>query len=123
MIVSSEEIARLRAQLVEYPDALIALAAIEDCEGDLEDAAINLAIRAGQEPGLNNSDWLPALAKRCRAALCREDLRMDLVNGNWATALHLLQVNKVCPTILAVPVLLYVDDVGINRFCEPLDGA
>jgi hypothetical protein len=72
MIVNSEEIARLRSQLVEYPDALIALAAIEDCEGDLEDAAINLAIRAGQEPGLDNSDWLPALGKSRRAALFRK---------------------------------------------------
>jgi hypothetical protein len=123
MIVNSEEIARLRLQLIEYPDALIALAAIDDCEGDLEDAAINLAIRASQEPGLNNSDWLPALAKRCRAALCQQNLRVDLINGNWATALHFLQANKICPNILAVPVLLYVDNIGIDRFCEPIDAA
>jgi hypothetical protein len=121
MIVSSTEISRLRSQLLEYPDALLALETIADCEGDLEDAAMSLAIRAGQEPGLDNSDWLPALAKRCRAVLCQDDLRVDLINGNWATALHLLQASKVCPNILAVPVLLYIENVGIDRFCAPLD--
>lgn len=121
MIVSFAEIARLRAQLLEYPDALIALETISDCEGDLEDAAMSLAIRAGLEPGLNNSDWLPALAKRCRAVLCQDSLRIDLISGNWAMALHLLQTSKVCPDILAVPVLLYIEDVGVDRFCEPLD--
>jgi hypothetical protein len=121
MIVSSEEIARLRSQLLEYPDALLALETISDCEGDLEDAAMSLAIRAGQEPGLDNSDWLPALAKRCRAVLCQDNLRVDLINGNWATALHLMQTSKVCPNVLAVPVLLYIEDVGIDRFCAPLD--
>jgi hypothetical protein len=121
MIVSSTEIARLRSQLLEYPDALQALETIADCEGDLEDAAISLAIRAGQEPGLENSDWLPALAKRCRAVLCQDDLRVDLINGNWATALHLLQSSKICPNILALPVLLYIENVGIDRFCAPLD--
>jgi hypothetical protein len=121
MIVSSTEIARLRSQLLEYPDALLALETISDCEGDLEDAAMSLAIRAGQEPGLDNSDWLPALAKRCRAVLCQDDLRVDLINGNWATALHLLQTSKACPNLLAVPVLLYIENVGIDRFCAPLD--
>jgi hypothetical protein len=72
-------------------------------------------------PGLDNDDWLAAMAKRCRAALCQEDLRVDLMNGNWATALHFLQANKICPGLLAVPILLYVDGLGINRFCEPLD--
>jgi hypothetical protein len=121
MIVSFAEIARLRAQLLEYPDALIALETISDCEGDLEDAAMSLAIRAGQQPELNNSDWLPALAKKCRAVLCQDSLRVDLINGNWATALHLLQTSKLCPNVLAVPVLLYIDNLGIDRFCEPLD--
>jgi hypothetical protein len=119
--VSSAEISRLQSQLADYPDALIALAVIADCEGDVEDAAMALGIRAGQQPGLDNSAWLPAVAKRCRAALCQEDLRLDLVNGNWAAALHLFQTQQICHNLLAIPVLLYVDNVGINRFCEPLD--
>jgi hypothetical protein len=121
LIVSSAEIKRLQSALADYPAALIALATIADCEGDIEDAAMTLGIRAGQQPGLDNSAWLSAVAKRCRAVLCQEDLRLDLMNGNWMTALHLLQTQKICPDILAVPVLLYVEDLGINRFCEPLD--
>jgi hypothetical protein len=119
--VSNAEISRLQSQLADYPDAMAALDVIADCEGDIEDAAMALGIRAGQQPGLDNSAWLTAVAKRCRAALCQEDLRVDLMNGNWAAALHFLQTNKVCPDLLAVPVLLYVDNVGINRFCELLD--
>jgi hypothetical protein len=121
LIVSNAEISRLQLQLADYPAAMAALEVIADCEGDIEDAAMALGIRAGQQPGLDNSAWLTAVAKRCRAALCQEDLRVDLMNGNWAAALHLLQTNKVCPDLLAVPVLLYVDNVGINRFCELLD--
>jgi hypothetical protein len=121
LIVSAEEITRLQGQLADYPEALIALSTLADCEGDLADAAMILGIRAGQQPGLDNDDWLAAMAKRCRSALCQEDLRVDLMNGNWATALHFLQTNKICPGLLAVPILLYVDGLGINRFCEPLD--
>ncbi len=121
LIVSSAEISRLQLQLADYPAAMAALGVIADCEGDIEDAAMALGIRAGQQPGLDNSAWLTAVAKRCRAALCQEDLGVDVMNGYWAAALHLLQTNKVCPDLLAVPVLLYVDNVGINRFCELLD--
>jgi hypothetical protein len=123
LIVDATEIDRLRQQLTEYPDALIALEVLADCEGDLEDAAMALGIRAGQQPGLDNDDWLDAMAKRCRSAICREEFRADLVNGNWATTLHFLQANQVCPSLLAVPILLYADHIGINRFCAPLDDA
>jgi hypothetical protein len=121
LIVDLTEITRLQAQLADYPEAMIALEVLADCEGDLEDAAMTLGIRAGQQPGLDNDDWLAAMAKRCRAALCRAEFRQDLVNGNWATALHFLQTKQVCPGLLAVPILLYADHIGINRFCEPLD--
>ena len=38
--VTPEEVARFRTQLVDYPDAINALQVIEDCEGNLEDAAM-----------------------------------------------------------------------------------
>ncbi len=40
-IVTESEIERYRLQLAEYPDALKALDLLEDCEGNLEDAARN----------------------------------------------------------------------------------
>jgi hypothetical protein len=57
--VTPEEIALFRVQLADYPDALAALEEIEECEGDLEDAAMVLAIRVGQQPEIANADgWI-----------------------------------------------------------------
>jgi hypothetical protein len=62
-IVTSQEIAQFRSELANNPEAMKALDAIEDCEGNLEDAAIALAIRAGQQPQRDNAEWLDALAR------------------------------------------------------------
>ena len=48
VVITSQEIARFRSELAAYPEALKALDEIEDCEGNIEDAAISLAIQAGQ---------------------------------------------------------------------------
>ena len=49
------EIAQLRQQLADYPEALDALQSIEDCDGDLADAALSLALKAGLEPDTNET--------------------------------------------------------------------
>jgi len=119
--VTSKEIAQFRSLLADYPQALEALDLIEDCEGDLEDATMTLAIRAGQEPGAENSEWLDALAKKWRAAICKAELREDLLNGKFqGIMVHLEQVSTF-PQILAAPVLMYVFKQGWNNFCQPLD--
>lgn len=118
-IVSSQAIANYRTLLSEYPDALAALDMIEDCEGDLEDAAISLGIQVGQQPDRN--DWLDGLAKRCRVAICQEDVRENLLNGNMATALKHLIDAKVCHELLAATVVIYVNEIGVKDFCAPLN--
>ncbi len=80
--VTSQEIATFRSQLVDDQAAMEALELIEDCEGDLEDAAMTLAIKAGQEPEQANSEWLGDLAKRWRAVICEQQFREDLQNGS-----------------------------------------
>lgn len=120
--VTPEEIEQFRAQLANYPPALKALEAIEDCEGDLADAALSLAIRAGQEPQQDSVEWLVSLAKRCRAAICQEILRENLQSGALdKAAIALANVNLI-PAILATPVLIYVLKQGTDDFCRPLDG-
>ncbi|MBE9114589.1 hypothetical protein IQ249_01645 [Lusitaniella coriacea LEGE 07157] len=119
--VTTAEIEQFRDRLAAYPPALKALDTIEDCEGDLEDAAISLAIRAGQEPQQNNADWLASLAKRCRAAICQDILRENLQNGAWDKAAIALANLDLIPEILATPVLIYVLKQGVEEFCEPLD--
>jgi hypothetical protein len=119
MILTSQEIARYRSELAECPGALSALDAIEDCEGDLEDAAISLGIQVGQQP--DRTDWLDGLAKRCRVAICQTQFRADLLEGKLADVVSNLVAQKICPAILATPIALYVVKCGVNEFCQPLD--
>ncbi len=114
-------VTELQLQFAELPDAVASLETIADCEGDLEDAAMTLAIRVGQQPDINNSEWLDGLAKKCRVAICRSEFRNDMVDGNFMPLFqHFIQA-KICPRLLILPVLLYAHEQGVNRFCQPLD--
>lgn len=119
--VTPEQIAKFQAELVDYPDAQAALKEIEECEGDLEDAAMVLAIRVGQQPDIANSDWLDGLAKKCRAVICQSEFRNALINETYAPIMGHLAATRLCPAILVTPVLMYVIKQGVNNFCEPLD--
>jgi len=118
LFLTSQEIAQYRSQLSLFPDALLALDSIEDCEGNIEDAALSLAIQAGQQP--DRIDWLDGLAKRCRVDICRSDFRDQLLAGNISSMVESLIESKICPSILIVPVVLYVLKSDIESFCEPL---
>jgi len=120
-IVTSEEIAQFRSKLSNYPEAMKALDVIEDCEGDLEDAAISLAIQAGQQPQRENSEWLDALARKCRAVICQKELRQDLLGGSYSSVFRYLLETPLLPKILIAPVLMYVASKGVKSFCEPLE--
>ncbi|MEY2983535.1 MAG: hypothetical protein RLZZ568_152 [Cyanobacteriota bacterium] len=116
--ISSQAIAHYRTQLAQYPEALAALDTIEDCEGDLEDAALTLGIQVGQQPDRN--DWLEGLAKRCRVAICEGELPAALKADNINEVVGHLIERSVCHPILAPLVVLYVIDQGIDQFCEPI---
>jgi hypothetical protein len=120
VIITSQQIAQFRSQLAEYPEALKALDAIEDCEGNIEDAAISLAIQAGQEPNISEN-WLDGLAKRCRVAICKSEVKEELTNGELNAAFRDLVAAKICPDILVASVIIYVFKTGVNDFCEPLE--
>lgn len=120
IIITPEEITQYRAQLANLATALKALDEIEACEGDLEDAAIALAIQVGQEPD-TSENWLEGLAKRCRVPICQAEFREDLLNGNCAAAVEHLASTKLCPALLVTPVVLYAMKTGVNDFCQPLE--
>ncbi|MBD2387283.1 hypothetical protein [Cylindrospermum sp. FACHB-282] len=119
--VTSKEIAQFRSLLADDPQGMEALDLIEDCEGDLEDAAMTLAIRAGQQPERANSEWLDALAKKWRAVICEQEYREDLVNNSIVGMMANLKKMPTFPKILATPVLIYILKQGVNNFCAPLD--
>ena len=119
--VTSQEIAKFRSHLADDPQAMEALDLIEDCDGDLEDAVMTLAIRAGQEPEETNSEWLAGLAKKWRSVICQQEHREDLLNGSIQEMIVHLRTIPTFPKILATPVLIYILKQGVNNFCEPLD--
>ncbi|MEA5597984.1 hypothetical protein [Rivularia sp. UHCC 0363] len=119
--VTTQEIAKFRSTFANYPQAMQALDLIEDCDGDLEDATMTLAIKAGQQPEIENSEWLDSLARKWRSLICQSELRADLLEGSVDKLMEQIQKNPTFPTILATPVLLYVFKQGIPDFCEPLD--
>ena len=119
--VTSQEIEQFRSTFASYPPALQALDLISDCDGDLEDAAMTLAIKAGQQPEIGNSEWLDSLAKKWRSLICQQEWRADLQSGSVDKLIEQIQKTPTFPTVLVTPVLLYVFKQGIPEFCEPLD--
>ncbi len=114
-----KEISQYRNQLATYPQALVALDMLEDCEGSLEDAALALAIQAGQQPDCLN--WLDGVAKRCRTVVCQAEFREDLTNDNVSLMVKHLIEQKVCPAVLTTLIVIYVVKQGIEDFCQPLE--
>ncbi|MEO1560885.1 MAG: hypothetical protein AAFS12_15090 [Cyanobacteria bacterium J06632_19] len=85
---------------------LQALDLIEDCDGDLEDAAMNLAIKVGQQPEMANSEWLDSLAKKWRSLICQQEYRSDLQSGSVDKLMEQIQKTPTFPTVLINSVLL-----------------
>jgi hypothetical protein len=117
--LSPEEIVQYRSQLADNDVALRALDMIEDCEGDLEDAAIALALQVGQEPD-RTEQWLDGIAKRWRVFLCQVGIKEAIQAGTVGSAISLLAQETTIPAVLATPVVLYVAKAGIEDFCKPL---
>ncbi len=118
--VTSEEIAQYRSELSADSGALAALDVAEDCEGDLEDAAIALALKAGQEPDQSDR-WLEGFAKRWRAYICQSGFRQSVGTGAIAKGVQLLAAEMAIPSGLATLVLIYIHKTGVDIFCKPLE--
>ncbi|HIK56898.1 MAG TPA: hypothetical protein IGS37_17255 [Synechococcales cyanobacterium M55_K2018_004] len=118
--LTPNEIEYYRTVFADDAIATRALTMIDDCEGDLEDAAIALALRSGQEPG-ESEGWLERYAKRFRVTLCQSDLRQTIEAGNLPEAVRSLALSTDVPAPLATPVLLYVLKTGLEEFCKPLN--
>ncbi|GAB4158795.1 MAG: hypothetical protein Fur0046_38340 [Cyanobacteria bacterium J069] len=120
MIVTPDELLDYRTQLTDHPGAIAALTMLEDCEGDLEDAAIALALRDGQEPD-QSGFWLDGFAKRWRVYICQSGVRSHLEAGAIAPGIQLLAAEMVLPINLATLVAIYVQKTGVEAFCKPLE--
>jgi len=120
--LTSEEIDQLKARLGDYPKALDALQEIEDCDGDVEDAAISLALRSGQEPD-SNEQWLASFSKRYRHIVCQDQFRQAVEAGQLSPLVDYLSESTDCPKLIALPVALYVLKSGVETFCHSFDNS
>jgi hypothetical protein len=120
--VTPEEIAKFRAELADYPEALEALDVIEECDYNLEDAAEVLAdteaVRKGgsKKPDVN---LLDELAEQLRDVICKDEFRNGMLNDSVNVAVGvLLASSTVNPAVLVIPAFIYVMRKGINKFCD-----
>ncbi len=122
IVLTPEELNQFNACLADYPDALKALQEIEDCDGELEDAAISLSLRAGQEPAANEQ-WLASFSKRYRHIACQPQFRDDLTAAQPSGLVNYLMQETDCPALLAAPVAIYIVKTDVARFCHSFDNS
>ncbi|MBD2456893.1 hypothetical protein H6G80_22805 [Nostoc sp. FACHB-87] len=113
--LTPEEIAQFRSQLVDSPEALAALDAIEDCEGYLDDAIPLLVMReTAQEADRGLSDWL----EKIRQFVCQEEVREALESGFIAPIIEPLAASAGIPLGTATALSLLVFKLGAKKFCQ-----
>lgn len=118
--VTSVEIIEYRAELAGNPLALEALDMIEDCEGDVDDAAISLALQVGQEPD-RSDDWLDGFVKRSRHLICNPEIREQLSSTSIADVIRALEDATTIPPLLLAPTAIYLIKTGVVSFCRPFE--
>lgn len=116
--VTPEEITQFRSQLVDSPEALAALDAIEECKGNLEAAAQLIAVETTDtEVSLRgDSNYLEKLAQKLSKIICQEEFD-DLMTGVLTAAIATLAASGNIPVALATPVVIYVAKIGVRQFC------
>jgi len=122
IVLNLDDITQLRARLADYPEALEALQEIEDCDGDVEDAAISLALKSGQEPDTNDQ-WLAGFSKRYRHIACQPEFRSSIAAQQLSPLIHHLTQETDCPALIAAPVAIYILKSGVDDYCHSFDNS
>jgi len=118
-VVTQTEIEQFREQLIKnYPEALPNLDTIQECEGNLEDAAQVIVLEAGEEEV--QSDLLEKLSNLCRSVICKEDMKEELPVLIAAIA-EFLGSSSGFPPGLATPIAIFVTKRGMKNFCQSTD--
>jgi hypothetical protein len=117
-VVTQAEIEQFREQLKDYPEALPNLDTIQECEGNLEDAAQVIVLEAGEEEV--QSELLEKLSHLCRSVICQEDMKEELPVLIAAIA-EFLGSSSGFPPGLATPIAIFVTKRGMKNFCQSTD--
>lgn len=120
--VTPEEIAQYREQFSDYPESLDALDLIEECDGDLKQAASSLALESGIVISKKMPNILDELAQKCRNIVCDEVFINELMAGVLTAGVTSLTASGQIPAALATPVVIYLAKKGVKKWCESSNG-
>ena len=122
--LTSEQIAKYRVELADNSDFLAALDVIEEWDGDLADAAESIATRSGIEGVEDNADlrWFVIVLSKCRHSICQPKLREKYLPALIPTLTGIIAGYLMCPPqeagILSAIVAVYIQDQGLDKFCQ-----
>ena len=125
--LTSEQIAIYRSELADNSDFLAALDVIEEWDGDFADAAESIATRNGIEGVEDNADmrWFVIVLNKCRESICQqryEIVREKIVPALIPTLTEMVAASFLCPpgiaTLLSTPIAIYVQEEGMDKFCQ-----
>jgi hypothetical protein len=125
--LTSEQIAKYRVELADDPDFLAALDVIEEWDGDLADAAESIATLNGIEGVEDNADlrWFVIVLNKCRDSICQkryEIVREKIVPALIPTLTEMIAASFLCPsgiaTLLSTPIAIYIQEEGMDKFCQ-----
>ncbi|MEG4506171.1 hypothetical protein QUA81_21220 [Microcoleus sp. F6_B4] len=114
-ILKPEQILQYRTELAEYPEAINALDAIEECEGDIEVATTLIASRSGESVLMSDS-LLNNLVDRAREYLCKPENK-----DGWDDLKDVIDILKQilpAPAPLAVTCALKLSEIGLRNLCK-----
>ena len=120
--VKPDLLEQLRTVLAHLPDALRVIDTLEACEGDLEDAAISVAIEVGQEPDVSDR-WIEGLAKRWRHIICQPEMKLVLQEPLTDVGIQQLASTTRLPLKLATLVAIYVQQAKVQDFCYSFEAS
>ncbi len=122
-----EKIAQYRIQFADNENALIALDVIEEWEGDIADAAECIATLNGIEGVQVKADfrWFAIVLNKCRDFICQPENRIvgeKIVPAIIPTLAEMIAASFLCPsgiaTLLSTPVAIYIQEEGMDKFCQ-----
>ena len=125
--LTAEQIAQYRVELADNSDFLEALDVIEEWDGDLADAAESIATRKGIEGVDDKADmrWFVVVLQKCRGYICQPENRIvgeKIVPALVPTLAEMIAASFLCPsgiaTLLSTPVAIYIQEEGMNKFCQ-----
>lgn len=120
VMITNDELLKFQAQVAELPGAIAVFETLAECEGDLEDAAISVALQVGQEPD-HSDGWLNDTAKSWRHVLCQPEVRSHLAKGEIKLPVETLIEQSTLPARLAMLVAVHAAKLDLPSFCQAFE--